>query len=158
MTDWEGLVRTHQETLKASVRRRLRFERGFGESDVENVMQQAWLNLLEDGERRLKAYDPARPLLPFLLGVAMNACRDVLKKERLRRRTSSLPEIEAKGGPDMSALREAMSELPPRERLLLEWVDLAELPHKEVARLLGVAPNSVSVLAERARQKLKTLL
>lgn len=155
MTDWEGLVRTHQEALKASVRRRLRFERGFGESDVENVMQQAWLALLEDGERRLKAYDPSRPLLPFLLGVAMNACRDYLKKERLRRQGSPLGEIEAGRVPD---LREALSALPPRDRLLLEWVDLAEMPHREVARLLGVAPNSVSVLAARAREKLKTLL
>ncbi len=41
--------------------------------------------------------------------------------------------------------------------MVLEWVDLKGLSHAEVGRLLGVAPRSVSVLASRARERLRGL-
>ena len=161
--DREELVRRHEAPLRRTLRARLRHEPGFGESDVDNVLQQTWLKLLEEDSRRLRAYDPARPILPFLLGVAMNACRDYLKKERLRRGNAggeALDWLEAphKDEADLEALRKALAGLPPRDRLLMTWVDRDGLSHARAARLLGLAPGSIGTLIARAHARLRELL
>ncbi len=161
----DALVRRHAPPLRELIRRYASGRRGFGPDDVENVFQQAWLRLLEEGGSRLQAYDPARPFLPFLLGVGLNACRDYLKAERLRRPPAGeAPDVPALGaGPSEAAmgeearqaLRRALSALPARERLVLEWVDADGMTFREAAGLLGMPLSSCRDLVMEARRRLR---
>lgn len=131
------------------------------------MFQQVWLGLLEEDAKRLRRYDPSRPLLPFLIGVSLNACRDHLKSERHRRPRGPDPGTLALLAPSSglpmeaeesrSLLARALERMTPRDRMILEWVEVQALSHREVGRLLGVAPRSVSVLVARARDRLRAL-
>lgn len=163
----DALARRHAAAMREALRRRLAAERGFGPEDVENVFQQAWLGLIEDGGRRLRVWDPRRPLAPFLIGVALNACRDYLKRERLRRAPSEpllswAGAVEEAGPLESAEAREALARalqaLAPRERMILEWTVLQALSHRQVATMLGVSGRSVATLVLRARRRLGELL
>jgi RNA polymerase sigma factor (sigma-70 family) len=52
-------------------------------------------------------------------------------------------------------LEAAFSGLSPRERLILALHYRDRVPYAEIAALLGVSPNSVSPLLDRARERLK---
>lgn len=52
----------------------------------------------------------------------------------------------------------ALSQLPPKDRMVLELVHLQDHPVKEAARLLGWSSANVKVRAHRSRKKLKTIL
>ena len=159
-TAGDVLFRRHTGLLRDLIRHRMRLS----PDDAENVVQGVWLKLLEEDGRRLRRYDPSRPFIPFLVTVALNACRDHLRAEGPRRRGRPLEAWMASAGPASSslesgeardALERALATLPPRERMILEWVDVEALPHTEVGRLLRVSSRSVSVLAERARERLR---
>lgn len=52
----------------------------------------------------------------------------------------------------------ALSQLPPKERMVLELVHLQDLSVKEAGQLLGWSSTNVKVRAHRSRKKLKALL
>jgi RNA polymerase sigma-70 factor (ECF subfamily) len=153
----DALFTRHAPLLRRVLARRL--GAGFGTQDTDNVLQQAWLNLLEEDSRRLRRYDPSRPLAPFLIGVVLNACRDYRKAERLRKPGSPLPDL-AQPAPSAATeeVREGLQALEPRDRLLLDLVELQGMSYREVARILGVAEGSVGSLTTRARTRLREIL
>ena len=53
---------------------------------------------------------------------------------------------------------EALRTLSDDQRLALVLVDVEEMPHEDVAEILGVAPGTVKSRTSRARAKLRTLL
>ncbi len=131
--------------------------------EAEDLFQRFWVHLLEKG---LAGADPTRPLGPYLVTIALNLCR----KEMGRRRGVPLEEAgmlpdpgpgpadEAVLAEDRSGLREALSTLSPRDRLILTLVEMHGLPQARVAEALGVAPDSVSTLVGRARKRLRERL
>lgn len=161
------LVLRHGPVLRAALRRRLASAGGFGPEDVENAMQQAWLRVFEEGSRRLRAYDPGRPLVPFLVAVALNACRDYLKVERRKRRAppyvlaagpEPAPEDALEGEEARQAVRDALEGMDRDERMILEWVDQQELTQAEAAALLDLPFRKAGTLLERARKNLRKRL
>ena len=51
-------------------------------------------------------------------------------------------------------LRQCVALLPQRELDILNYRYLLELPHKEIARLMGLKPEHVRMLLTRAKRKL----
>lgn len=102
---------------------------------------------------------PADDPLPWCYGVARgclaNAHRASRRRERLSERLSGVREDEA---PDDTDLHEALARLSEKDRELVRLWAWEQLQPHEIATVLGVTPNAVSIRLHRARKKLAELL
>ena len=146
---WEALVDRHGPAILSAFR-------AIRRSEAEDLFQEFWLRLMEDGGRRLAGFDPSRPLRPWLTAVALN-----LAKSRMARSRPALLESEPVAPPDgpreeLAEALQAMEGLTSRDRLLIELAGVEGRSAEEVGALLGVAPQSVRSLLSRARERLKS--
>lgn len=137
--------------------------------DAEEAAQDAFLKLF----RRRDLYDAGRPLEPWLLRIAGNTCRDLLR----RRRTAQLPilhdqdgellsQIAGPGGDGPSsgtgamrhAVRQVLDDLSDRHRLPLELKYLHGLTNQQIAESLGISISNVKVRVARAKEVLQSRL
>jgi len=92
----------------------------------------------------------------YLFQIATNLVRDRKRWTRrwglgaLFERGGSSPE---KSYTDRVDVQRALSRLPPRSRALLWLAYAKDMPHKEIAEIVGVASTSVRVLLFRARKR-----
>jgi RNA polymerase sigma-70 factor (ECF subfamily) len=122
--------------------------------DAEDVVQETYVKLLD----HLKVSAPDTNLRGWLFTVAANACRD-----RMRRRSRWIPwtplndsAVEPPLLHDedgrVKAVRHAMSQLAPRDRLLVA-LRAQGLSYREIAAAARVRPVSVGRLLARALEK-----
>lgn len=163
---FDALVRRHKDALYGFVRR---YVGTIDESyDVlQDTFVAAWLGL--------KRYDPDRPFLPWLRTVALNKCRDVGRRQTVRRlflrafaretadaqTTAHLDrerDAEAEFDQRFARLDRAIAALPAlyKEPLLLTTV--SGLSHKEAAAMLKTTPKAIEMRLARARARLATSL
>ena len=108
---------------------------------------------------------------PWLYGIAQNLLRAYERKRRVetaaRRRLgmplrdyAELDDVDDRlaAGADASRLREAMDDLPAREREALELRVVEDLPYGAVAARLGVSQGVARTYVSRALQSLRTRL
>ena len=108
---------------------------------------------------------PAELPLPYAYGVARgclaNSRRGSARQERLVQRLAQTvrPEDDDPGdGVDDGALADALAALPEADREVLRLWAWEGLAPREMAVVLGVSANAVSIRLFRAKQKLKDLL
>ncbi len=156
----ELVAHTHPMILKLV--RAYRSQR-FGDEDL---VQEVYLKMFA----KLERYSP-REAVPFehwLSRLAVNTCRDALRGESRRPRSSGLsPEAQAcfesldQGEASSDAARELvevlLAQLSPDDRLVLTLLDLEQLPAAEIARLTGWSRTLIKVRAFRARRKLRSI-
>ncbi len=142
--------------------------------DAEEATQDAFLKLF----RARATYDHSRPLEPWLLRIAGNACRDRLR----RRRAAELPmsRLASAGAdddndplqdlPDLRALHGAARQhedhtvrgelelLSPRVRAPLELKYLRGLTNQQIAEFLGISISNVKVQLARGKDILASRL
>ena len=124
--------------------------------DAEDVAQEVFLRLF----RHLDKWDPARPLRPWLMTIAVNRCRTALT--RRRRKQPLLP----------GDLDPADTSTPPRDAALAEELQRAvdalrddhraafvlfhyeELSLQEVSEALGRPDGTIKTWLHRARKQL----
>ena len=93
--------------------------------------------------------------------VALNTCVTADKKQRRRLDTSPLEMdvdlfAEEERNPAASRLHQRISKLHPFDRaLILLWLE--DLPYDEIAAILGISIDNVSVRLVRVREKLKKI-
>ena len=151
---WEGFVRRYGGLVVAAVR-------GLApvQGDVEDLTQEVFVRLCKDRFRLLRTYDPARAALStWLTIVARSTARDALR----RRRLDSLP-IEAVPEAQLAIdfvepvrklkLPEAL--LSPRQREILAMLYDREMDVAEIARALGIDPQTVRSAHHKAMLKLR---
>lgn len=115
-------------------------------------------------------YDPARGTeRAWLFAIARNLLTDTLRRRR-RGQTVALealgempsplatPEDVVEKQEDLAALLAAIRRLRPREQTVLSLKYAAELPHAEIATMLGLTEKNVGVILTRSRGKLKRAL
>lgn len=68
------------------------------------------------------------------------------------------PEAVAANADDRDRLVEALAELPDQLRLVVVLRDVYDLPHREIARQLGITQTAAKVRLHRARRKLQERL
>lgn len=129
--------------------------------DVKDAVQEAFLRLY----RFLNRYDAKRDFHGWLARIAVNVCRDALR--RRKRRFEPLESVAAPESPepradedlihrnDLALLRRAVDALPPKERLAVILREVEGLPTDEVATALGSTVTTVRVQISRARAKLR---
>jgi RNA polymerase sigma-70 factor (ECF subfamily) len=122
----------------------------------------------------LDAYDPTRPLRPWLLRIATNEALNWLRSRRREREQvlggeasdvalAQLPAAGAGDDPEAAVLaaerrdqvRAALARLPEHYRLVLTLRFFHDLSYQEIAEQTGQDANTVGVQLLRARQLLK---
>ena len=151
---WEGFVRRYGGLIVAAVR-------GVAAtpSDVEDLSQEVFVRLCKDNFRLLRSYDPQRAgLSTWLTIVARSTARDALR----RRRADTVP-IEFVPEAQLSVAPVEMVEklklpdalLSPRQREILAMLYDREMEVAEIAKTLGVDPQTVRSAHHKAMVKLR---
>ncbi len=164
--DARSYVRLLEEVtprLRQIVRRNRRF---LDAAEIEDLVQDVLLSL-----HAVRAtYDPARPFWPWLLAIARNRLADGARRQMRRSahelQVEDLPvtfsdEQENTGWGDYGdpeALRQAINELPPRQREAIEMLKLREMSLKEAASASGMSIASLKVSVHRAMAALRNVL
>ena len=122
--------------------------------EAEEIMQDSFLKLWERWDRVASLDDPEG----YLFRTAIN-----LWRSRLRRAAVAVRKVIHQIPPDdqMAAVEQrdtmarALRPLPARQRAAVVLMDVLDLSSEEAARILGVQPVTVRVLAARARATLR---
>ena len=126
--------------------------------DCEDVIAEVWFRALLN----IRHYDPSRSPLPWLARICTNVCLNMRRGPR-GRRTEPLdddlvaPAVAPAEDADVrrEAYRDALANLPERDREIVTLRYLFSLPTKEIALLLGVADNTVDQALVRGIERLK---
>ncbi|MDH5805469.1 MAG: sigma-70 family RNA polymerase sigma factor [Gemmatimonadota bacterium] len=131
--------------------------------DADDAAQDAFLSVL----KKIDRYDPKRPFGPWLMRIVANAATDRRRRERVRA-TDQLP-LDAKTqslGPDAEtdrlgfskALREALADLPERQRIAVTLFDVEGYSHAEIAEMIDIPQGTVRSDVFHARRRLREAL
>ncbi len=119
--------------------------------DAEDLTQETFVRAWE----RIHRYDPALPMLPWLMVIARR--QSIAALRRIRRPIDTPPPLPENPGPSDRALRlwETASRILPEASYAALWLHYRdELPLKQVAAILGKREGAVKVLLHRARRAL----
>jgi RNA polymerase sigma factor CnrH len=165
-TAFAHLIRRHARHLRSVIARRLR-----DPEDVRDVIQDTHLAVW----RALQHYDARRPFEAWITTIALNKCRDSVRRRaaqlgmlsRLRSEVfheawSAFEErgIERLliGREDVRSLGRALQELPPQLRGPLVLTTVREHSQDAAAAKLGLTRKAVEMRVRRARQQLARAL
>ncbi len=144
---FEELLHRHDERLRGLAYRLVADRQGMDEALLE-----AYVNAFK-GLPRLR---PGKDVGEWLYRLTYNACVDEIRRQQAE---PDEPRSQGRGVVSTSeVVREALSELPPSQRVTVVLVDGEGFHHGEVAEILGVAPGTVSSRLYRARTKLRRRL
>jgi RNA polymerase sigma-70 factor (ECF subfamily) len=129
---------------------------------AEDILQQVAVVLVREFEK----YDPARPFLPWALGIAKNVAlksrREMSKDVSLLLDTELLDQIQVGFEENLgawTALRQALQtclqKQHERMREVLRWRYAFDLKPQEVAARMGITSGAVRVMLHRARMALR---
>ena len=137
-------------------------------ADIEDLVQDILLSL-----HAVRAtYDPGRPFLPWLLGIAHNRIADGARRYARRVKheviVEQLPEgpVTFSSGQanreqtykDPEALSQAIRDLPPAQREAVEMLKIRELSLKEASAASGMSIAALKVSVHRAIKSLRKKL
>jgi RNA polymerase sigma-70 factor (ECF subfamily) len=117
--------------------------------------------------KALDRFDPERSFRPWLMRIVANASLDLLRRKKVRRAVA-VPETVVSGGipPDRAAegslvrdrLKDALLELPERQRVAVVLFDAEGYSHAEIACILDVPEGTVRSYVFHARRALRVAL
>ena len=161
----DALMLRWQRPLVAYLQRHLQ-----NEADALDLAQETFVRLYQHRAR----YRPGARFSTWMFQIALNLCRDHARK-RARRRTDSLeaappallaalasaeaaPDAAARAAEERAAVRAALAALPDELREAVVLAEYQDLPHAEIAAILGCTPKAVESRLHRAREKLRASL
>lgn len=161
---FSGLIAAHRDGVYRLVRNHLG-----DDGDALDVTQESFVSAFA----ALGRYDPDRPFRTWILGIALNKCRDWARRRKVRgffrfarpideayhvADTAPDPEAALVAKGETERLRRAIAALPAqlKEPLILCAID--GLDQTEAAAVLGISRKAVETRIYRARQKLMVSL
>jgi len=127
---------------------------------VQQAFLQAW--------RSAGSFDTSRRLSPWLFQITRRVCIDTIRHDRRRPTSTELPGDTMLGSVDDAesierswatwAVREAIDQLPPRERVVARLAHVEGLSHREIAVRLDVPVGTVKSRMSRAHERLARAL
>jgi len=155
LSRFEGIYESHYRALTAYARRRTS-DAGDAQDVVAETFTIAWRRMAE-----VPAGDAA---LPWLYGVARrvlsNQRRSTRRRNDLSGRLGAQPagtaelEGEVIASDERRTVLAALSRLRGSDQEILRLAVWEELPHREIARVVGCSESSVAVRLHRARSRL----
>ena len=124
---------------------------------ADDAVQAAWLTVWP---RLGSLRDPER-LRPWLMSIAANEARQLMRRERRRRVVEiRVPEQGAgrEPGPDLADLSRTLAHLSADDRSLLALRFVAELSSDEIGAAIGLSASGVRSRLERLLARLRTEL
>lgn len=155
------LIRRHQRGVWRVVQRTLR-----NEADTADVVQLAFVRAL----RALPSFRGAATVRSWLYRIAINCALSWLRDHRREVPTEPSELLSATASPEPSAtqrlesldrgaaLRAAVAQLPPKQRLVLELRVFDDLSFREVAELADCSENTAKVNFHYALRRLRELM
>jgi RNA polymerase sigma-70 factor (ECF subfamily) len=151
---WEAFVRRYGGLIVAAVRGVATVH-----GDVEDLTQEVFVRLCKDGFRLLRTYDPARAALStWLTIVARSTARDALRRRRAESvPLDAVPEAQLAVDPVEPVRKLKLPEalLSPRQREILGMLYDKDMDVAEIARALGIDPQTVRSAHHKAMLKLR---
>ena len=151
---WEAFVRRYAGLIVAAVRG---VARDVGEA--EDLVQEVFLRLCRDDFRLLRTYDPARARLStWITIIARSTARDAQRRHRpVMVPIEAVPESRLAVDPIEPVRRLKLPEalLSPRQREILTMLYDREMEVGEVAKALGIDPQTVRSAHHKAMVKLR---
>ncbi|MBI4230240.1 MAG: sigma-70 family RNA polymerase sigma factor [Planctomycetes bacterium] len=160
---WDGFRARYGPLLAYVARNRLARAGSVRQEDIEESVAQTYLLLLEADGARLRRYDPAYRPATWLGLIAAGAVVDLL-----RTRSRAVPPSARMDGPApedpadvterrerQERLREALSRMGRRERLLARLVYEEGMSPGDAARVLGIRVGTAWSLLSRLRASLR---
>jgi RNA polymerase sigma factor (sigma-70 family) len=154
-TAWEGFVRRYGGLIVAAVR-----SVATSHGDIEDLTQEVFVRLCKDDFRLLRNYDPTRAgLSTWLTIVARSTARDALRRRRADAvPLDAVPEAQLAVDPvePVQKLKLPEALLSPRQREILAMLYDREMDVAEIARALGIDPQTVRSAHHKAMLKLRS--
>lgn len=151
---WAAFVRRYGGLVVAAVRGMAALP-----GDIEDLTQEVFVRLCKDDFRLLRSYDPARAALStWLTIVARSTARDALRRRRIDAvPIEVVPEAQLAVDPvePVQKLKLPDALLSPRQREILTMLYDREMDVAEIARLLGIDPQTVRSAHHKAMVKLR---
>jgi RNA polymerase sigma factor (sigma-70 family) len=151
---WDAFVRRYGGLVVAAVR-----GVAMAQPEVEDLTQEVFVRLCKDDFRLLRTYDPARASLStWITIVARSTARDGLRRRRAETvPLDSVPEAQLAIDPVMPVEKLKLPEalLSPRQREVLAMLYDREMDVAEIARALGIDPQTVRSAHHKAMVKLR---
>jgi len=152
---FETLVRQNQERILRTALHMLS-----NREDARDAAQETFIRMYS----YLHNLKPGRPVEPWLYRIAVNVCRDMLRKRARTAAVSAHHLRPAAVQPCMDGferremLLAALDRLTERERSAIVLRDIQGLGTKDTAKALGIRQVTVRALISKARIKLKKFL
>jgi RNA polymerase sigma factor (sigma-70 family) len=151
---WDGFVRRYAGLILSAVRALVREG-----TEAEDILQEVLVRLCKDDFRLLKTYDAARAgLSTWLTIVARSTVRDIQRRHRPPQ--SALDDVPERllAVTDVHAepLKLPKDLLSPRQQLVLTMLYERDMDVAEIARTLGVDPQTIRSTHHKAMLKLRT--
>jgi RNA polymerase sigma factor (sigma-70 family) len=137
-----------------------------GRADVEDIVQDVLLAL----HTARATWDPARPFMPWISGIARNRLADharrYARRQAFDQAASDLAEVfsstpgqsHAEGVVNLMSVRRAMDGLSAGERDAFELVRLRQLSLAEAAERRGTTVGAMKVAVHRATLRLRAVI
>ena len=151
---WDAFVRRYGGLVVAAVR-----GVAMAQPEVEDLTQEVFVRLCKDDFRLLRTYDPERASLStWITIVARSTARDGLRRRRAETvPLDSVPEAQLAIDPVLPVEKLKLPEalLSPRQREILAMLYDREMDVAEIARTLGIDPQTVRSAHHKAMVKLR---
>ena len=175
---WPSFFARYERLVGACIRRVLRrYHAEWNEEDVEDIVSTTALHLVKDDYKKLRTFDPTRgyKLSSWVGLIATNAAHDALRRrgpadvnqaasldDEQRpldlASTTEDPERHAVRRDAQAHLHRAFNTLGPSDRAFVEYYFIQELDPEDIARLMGIAVNTVYSRKNKVREKLRRAL
>jgi RNA polymerase sigma-70 factor (ECF subfamily) len=151
---WDAFVRRYGGLVVAAVR-----GVAMAQPEVEDLTQEVFVRLCKDDFRLLRTYDPERASLStWITIVARSTARDGLRRRRAETvPLDAVPEAQLAIEPVLPVEKLKLPEalLSPRQREILAMLYDREMDVAEIARTLGIDPQTVRSAHHKAMVKLR---
>jgi len=151
---WDAFVRRYGGLVVAAVR-----GVAMAQPEVEDLTQEVFVRLCKDDFRLLRTYDPERASLStWITIVARSTARDGLRRRRAETvPLDAVPEAQLAIEPVLPVEKLKLPEalLSPRQREILAMLYDREMGVAEIARALGIDPQTVRSAHHKAMVKLR---
>jgi RNA polymerase sigma-70 factor (ECF subfamily) len=144
---FDELLQRHDSTMRSLAFRLLADRQG-----MDDVLQDAYVKAY----RGLPAFASTGDFGRWLYRITYNSCIDEIRHRKSEHRAAAADEDAP--GSTSEAVRQALAELSPGQRVTLVLVDGEGFDHHTAAEILGVAPGTVASRLYRARTKLRRSL
>jgi len=163
---WGIFIDRYSKLVYWAVRKRL-LTNGFqsDEGDIEDIFQEVFLTVLK-GER-LRQIKDAKFIPGWLAMVASNKTVDFMRQKARRRQKLVVDkevfkdysfEQDLLDRDIITAIKEAISTLSDKERIIISLNLFEERTHSEIAGILKIPINTVSTVVARTKEKLRETL